>query len=101
RGKRLLIFLSPAAQAPPPPVSVNPSGHLTDEHVLATPPASVQFVEPELLIPKQIKPLWLTVQVDGPPATLLSVNTIAGRAEACTVAGVPTKLRLFVSPVKP
>src|SRR4051794_36736352 len=96
RGKRLFILVPPAAQAPPPPVSVNPCGQTAEAQVLATPPASVQFVEPELDTPTQNKPPLLTVQVRGvPPAALLSVNTIAGKPEVCTVAGVPTKFRLF------
>ena len=36
-----------------------------------------------------------------PPAALLSVNTIAGNVVCGTMVGVPTKLRLLVSPVKP
>jgi hypothetical protein len=54
RGKRLFIFRSPAAQAPPAPVRVNPSPHLADAQVLSTPPESVQLVEPELIISTQL-----------------------------------------------
>ena len=102
RGKRLLIFRSPAAQAPPPPVRVNPLAHLADAQVLATPPESVQFVEPVLATPIQISPPRLVAQVAGVAVpTLLCVNTMAGKGVVGTTAGVPTKLRLFVSPVKP
>src|SRR5271169_176297 len=105
RGKRLLIFESPAAQAPPPPVRVNPPGHVTVAQVLGTPPASVQFVEPELttsIQSRQGAPVVQVVAQNGgvPPAALLSVNTIAGSGVVGTTVGVPTKLRLFDSPVK-
>ena len=70
--------------------------------MLATPPESVHVVEPELATPIQIRPPRLVAQVGGvPPPALLSVNTIAGNGVVGTTAGVPTKVRLFVSPVNP
>jgi hypothetical protein len=70
-------------------------------HVLSTPPASLQLVDPLLETPEQTSPLRATLQLAGaPPGTLLCVNTIAGCDDEAT-AGVPTRSRLFVSPVKP
>ena len=69
--------------------------------MLATPPASVQLVEPELTISVQFRPPALVVQVGGvPPAALLSLKTIDGNAAVATMAGAPTRLKLFNSPVK-
>ena len=95
-GKRLLIFEPPAAQAPPPPVRIIPSGHFADAQVLASPPASVQSLRPELTTSIQFRPPPLVAQVGGvPPWELLSVNTIDGKGVVGTTAGVPTNVRLF------
>src|SRR5438094_395499 len=94
RGTRLFIFVPPAAQAPPPPVRVDCGGHFADAHVLGTPPASLQLVEPELMTPVQAKPTLVLAQDGGAPAVELCVNTIAGDDDD-KAAGVPTRLRLF------
>ncbi|MGH9361278.1 MAG: hypothetical protein ACRD2T_05120 [Thermoanaerobaculia bacterium] len=44
-----MTFLLPAAQAPPPPVSVYPPGHFAVAQVLSKLPASLQANEPEEL----------------------------------------------------
>ena len=94
-----MIFEEPAAQAPPPPVRAKPAGHMAVAQVLGTPPASVQLVEPELETSTQFIPCGVA-QVGGVPRALLSSNTIEGSADNASFAGVPTKDKLFDSPVK-
>jgi hypothetical protein len=74
-GKRLLILEPPAAQAPPAPVIVKPAGQATDAHVLGTPPASVQLVEPELVT-------WVQLKVSASDGTHASVAPTRASAHA-------------------
>jgi hypothetical protein len=74
-GKRLLILEPPAAQAPPAPVRVKPAGQATDAHVLGTPPASVQLVEPELVT-------WVQLKVSASDGTHASVDPTRASAHA-------------------
>jgi hypothetical protein len=87
-GKRALILESPASQAPPPPVRVNPAGQVTDAQVLAAPPGSVQFVEPELGTSVQFS----VSAIDGELLTRGPIRASAPAPQTCRIDRVKSSI---------